>query len=226
MMHDDPKQIFRLFVKFIPEEYVDLLVEEGLLYMNNVEYFRRIQKENTARGDKYEGCAASYDSSKVRVIVAGKELKDIIRVEVSYDHELETNLYCLTAINDYDLLTAGCKLKLSDDLKKIGGKAVVILGAEIGEFLCRVKATAESDENIEHIGCRPVEYVRKDEHSGEMGIFRKFQEYSWQYEWRIALKQKLQKGAYDKFRIGSIKDICKVFDTEKFIKDPIIMRQE
>jgi len=224
-MVDDPKQIWRLFVKFISKDYVDSLVEEGLLYMNNVEYFRKIENKDSAlRGDKYEGNAFTYESSKIELTYAGIELKTVGKIDITYGHELETNLYCLTAINDYDIIKAGYDLKLSDKFKQFGDKAVLIPGSEIREFCNRVKKTAEKDKNIRsHPVCEyitsPVEYVDRDKHHGPVGIYRKFKEYSWQYEWRIAIKQNFQKGAYEHFKIGSIKDICIVTDTEELINN-------
>lgn len=224
-MVDDPKQIWRLFVKFISKDYVDSLVEEGLLYMNNVEYFRKIENKDSAlRGDKYEGNAFTYDSSKIELTYAGIPLKTIGKIDITCMHELETNLYCLTAINDDDIITAQYNLKLSEKFKQFGDKAVLIPGSEIGEFCNRVKKATEKDKNIRphpayEYFASPVDYVDRDTYHGPVGIFRKFKEFSWQYEWRIAIKQNFQKGAYEDFKIGSIKDICIVTDTEDLIKN-------
>lgn len=71
----------------------------------------------------------------------------------------------------------------------------------------------------------PVEYVDRDKHHGPIGIFRKFQQYSWQHEWRIAIKQNFSKYAYKNFKIGSIKDICIVTDTDELINNLKIIKK-
>jgi hypothetical protein len=53
-----------------------------------------------------------------------------------------------------------------------------------------------------------------------MDIFDKFDKYQWQYEWRIAFKQTISKGAYS-LKIGNLSDIAQVFETESLIKQPL-----
>lgn len=226
----DPKKITRLFIKFTDEKYVDSIVNEGLLYMNNLEYFSNIEDE-FVRGDKDDGLAASYDSRKIELSFAGQEITGLIGpVKIRYNHELETNVFSLTAITDFDFIRAGGSFRLSENFKNFGNKAVVFAGSAITSFLERVRNKLEHDPDItagsDSYGARPVEYVSRAAHHGEMGIFRKYDEYAWQHEWRIAIKRKSGTGPYDRFKLGSLADICTVYDTEELLKHPFQVKYD
>jgi hypothetical protein len=202
--------------------------------MNTVDYFLKLENEQLClRADKFEGLAASYNPSMVSIEIGGHKINsnDIVgNIDVRYNHESETNLFCLTAINDYDMLSSCMEFKPSKDFLSLGDKAVVITGNNISDFISRIKKAIELDKNISFhpnqkcIGS-PVEYVSRKSHSGIMGIFRKYDEFAWQHEWRLALKQGSNLGAYNKLKIGSIRDICTVYNTADFLKMPIQLKK-
>ena len=228
----NPKSIYRIFIKFISSDRVDSLVNEGLLFMNNIDYFRKIENEDVAlRGDPHEGLSASYDLNEVVLKIGEHEIfGEAGKIDLRYNHEDKTNIFCLTAINDQDLIDADGNFYLSQDFRKFGDKAVIIAGNDITEFRKRVNKALNNDPNIvqhpnQSVMESPIHYVPRDAHHIEMGIFKKFDDFSWQHEWRIAIKQKLTDGAYGKFKIGSIEDICLVLDTDKLVSEPIQMKR-
>ena len=70
-----------------------------------------------------------------------------------------------------------------------------------------------------------IKYVSKSEYSGKYGVFTKSDEFSWQYEWRLVINQSRKSGAYENFKIGSIKDIVYVMNTEKLVASPITINE-
>lgn len=233
-MERDPKKIYRVFIKFIKGEYSESFLDEGLLFMNTVEYFRKLENDQLGlRADKFEGLAASYDPLKVSIEIGGIKVNanDIVgNIDIRYNHESETNLFCLTAINDYAVLSSGMEFKPSKEFLTFGDKSVVITGDNISTFISRIKKAIELDKNIsfhpnQKYMCRPVEYVNRQDHSGIMGIFRKYDDFAWQHEWRLAVKQNSNPGPYDKLKIGNIRDICVVYNTVDFLKMPIQLKK-
>ncbi len=57
-----------------------------------------------------------------------------------------------------------------------------------------------------------------------LALYNKFHEYSWQFEWRLALKQKNKKGVLE-LRIGNLSDIVHVVDTESLVNEAIKLQK-
>ena len=115
---------------------------------------------------------------------------------------------------------------LSEKFRAFGNKVVLITNAT--EFSKRIQKGLDSNPDIDRsllvnqdgIAGAPVKYVSRKEHHGKMGIFTKFDEYKWQYEWRIAIRQTKVLGPY-KFKIGGLSDIVKVCDVDIALQKPI-----
>jgi len=222
-MNSSPKQNFIFFARFISSEYVESFVSDGLLYMNNIEHFRKIDNENIAlRGDIFEGLAASYDSTKVQTFIGKHEIDGSLgQIDIRRDSDNKINLFCLTLITEFDLANSNYNLHLSQNFKEFGDKVVIIAAAKIPEFIRRIQSAVELDKNIIKAKSGHVEYVARNSHQESMGVFKKYEDYAWQHEWRIAIQQTHSAGAYEQLKVGSISDICMVLDTEKLISHPI-----
>ena len=65
---EDPYKIFRVLIKFMDERYVDSFLNDGLLFMNNIDYFRSYEDADVAlRGDVHEGLAATYKAEGLTI---------------------------------------------------------------------------------------------------------------------------------------------------------------
>jgi len=229
---EDPNNIYRVLIKFMDECYVDSFLSEGLLYMNNINFFKEYEDTDVAlRSDIHEGLAASLKASEVVMKIGDHEVDGAIgKVDFRYNHEGETNIYSMGKISDADILNAGEKgLYLSEKFNGFGNKAVLISGSNIVEFERRLKKAIEDSEDIytpreDGVVAKQVAYLSRDEHHGKMDVFNKFDEYSWQYEWRIAFKQKVP-GPYA-LKIGDISDIATVHDTASLISQPLRLVQK
>ncbi len=226
-MHD-PFKIFRILIKFMDSKYVEPFVNEGLMFMNNIEFFRKFEnKIEKVRGDVFEGLTASYLAENLEIKIGDHLIRDAVgKVDVRYNHEDETNIYSMTKISDGNVLDAGEEgLVLSDKFLKFGDKALFIGGSDIPIFESRLKSAIEKTKDTytlkkDNIFAKQVDYLNRDIFHGEMDIFNKFREYSWQYEWRISIKQTNRKGPYC-LKIGNLSDIVKIYNTKDLIKMPI-----
>lgn len=225
---EDPYKIFRVLIKFMDEKYVDSFLHDGLLFMNNIDYFRGYEDADVAlRGDIHEGLAATYKAEGLTITLGDHVVEGAVgKVDLRYNHEGDTNIYSMTKISDGKILESGASgLFLSDKFIKFGNRAVVIGGSKIIEFENRLISALSKDLNIytpreDNVIAKQISYLSREEHHGQMDIFDKFSDYEWQHEWRIAFKQKQAAGAYS-LKIGNLSDIASVFETEPFIRGPL-----
>ncbi|WP_067522799.1 hypothetical protein [Endozoicomonas ascidiicola] len=219
-------------VKFTSSEYVSSFVDDGLLFMNSIEYFRNIENEDSVlRGDANEGLAARYSGENIVLKIGGEEINALTgNLSIRFNHDQETNIFCMSAITAKDVADAGGELKLSNDFKKFGDKAIMIHGVDIPEFLERIMNHIKSNDDIsshpDHkFIAKKVDYIPYQSHQGKIGVYKKFDEYAWQYEWRLAIKQQVTDGTYSGFKIGPINDLCQVVDTDSIINETIGIKE-
>lgn len=106
----------------------------------------------------------------------------------------------------------------------MGNKAVVIFGEKIFEFIKRLKNAIEINKNnYKNAVEKSIEYVDYNTYHGEMGIFKKYSEFKWQFEWRFAIRKIKKDYSPVILKIGNIYDIATVYNTEDLVKLPIEM---
>lgn len=225
---EDPNKMFRVLIKFMDEGYVDSFLNDGLLFMNSIEYFRNYEDADLAlRGDTHEGLAATYKAEGSTFTFGGHTAEGLVgKIDLRYDHEGDTNIFSMTKISDGKILEAGDSgLFLSEKFIKFGNRAVIIGGSNIVEFEDRLRNAISKDPNIytlreDNVLAKQVSYLSREEHDGQMGVFDKFSDYAWQHEWRIAFKKKQAAGPYPLI-VGNLSDIASVFETESLIRNPL-----
>lgn len=220
-----PEDRNRVLIKFMDVKYVDSFVKDGLLYMNALQYFKE-HEDSALRGDRNEGLSASLLPENITLELNGKVIEAVDKIDLRPAHNDEINLYCMTMISDKDIIDAGKDgLRLSNKFAEFGNKAVFVGGSEIAEFFRRLKIAINNSPCIypaeyDLVVGRKVTYLDRSDHHARMSIFNKFAEYSWQFEWRLALRQNNMKGALQ-VRIGDLSDIAHVIDTDHLINEPI-----
>lgn len=228
-----PENRHRLLIKFMDEQYVDSFINEGLLFMNNIQYFRAYEDSDPAlRGDVHEGLAASLLPENITLEINGRVITGAVgKIDIRQCHQDETNIYSMTIISDQDILNSGENgLLLSSDFAKFGNKAVFIGGSDINKFCSRLKIAIDNDQSIyaleeNNVLSGKVNYVERAQHHSQLNVFNKFKEYAWQHEWRIALKQITHVGPLP-LKIGCLADIAYVMDTIDLVKEPIKFQEK
>jgi hypothetical protein len=195
MEHDRVLGLFKFGKREHMEEFA-----RGNIYMNPLQYFIAHEADD-ARRDPGEGTALWLQPSVATLSVQiDGEFKPIpgilgpIRFRKAAD--LEVNIFCMFA------LRANASKKQVDPRNSEFGDTFAVL-KDGDEFLRRVRRRADA------LNLQPtwglVEYVSEAEHHGPMGIFRKSSKFSYQSEFRIALRPGT--GSPRLLDVGSLEDI-------------------
>ena len=189
----------RLFlIKLLPEKYESDFLE-GNLYLNTNVYFGAIDHTDPVRFDPHDGIDESlhvakfeiqdHDGSWLPLPITGP-------ISIRSDASAKRNMLCM--------FTATDKPEDSFDARNLafGDRAVVIVNPI--EFVARVMRAAKGANRP--VLLNPIEYVERTTHSGPMGPFRKFMNYSYQNEFRFTLEE--GSGEACRLPIGSIRDIA------------------
>jgi hypothetical protein len=154
----------------------------GRLFMNTLAYFVEVEK-NVARRDSREGQAFWMQPDRVTFsIEIGGNFVPISGLDgpIAYTNllDLRVNVFCMYA------LRASVARNLVDTRNLAFGDTFAVL-KDGDEFLRRVRGAAERASLC--LESKMVEYVSDREYHGEMGIFRKSSEFSYQSEFRCAV---------------------------------------
>lgn len=199
-----------LFLKFGKEEHMQDLYENGTIYCNTVEYFKRVE-DDALRGDNYEGASfiKNYPPGKFRISIAGKEVdKDFnyinFHIKEAYEKTLG-NIFSLYSITSRD--TEKTELfKVDAKNKKFGDKFLLI--KDNPTFLKLIEQELKKKRLKFNYGF--VEYYDRHKYNGKVGVFHKPREYSYQNEFRIYVRKKSEKPLV--LNIGSLKSIAALYD--------------
>ena len=177
-------RVLALF-KFGKREYMERLVSEGLVYMNTLEYFSKLEDTDSVRCDANEGIGHLLQHHGVKLGVKHKvedkwmpigPLAGPIRFH--YKDWTIPNVFCMYG------LRASVAASLVDPRNFVFGDTFVLF-MHGDEFIRRAKQAALDAGH--KITCHMVEYVDENSYSGPMGPFRKYSTFSYQSEVRFAL---------------------------------------
>lgn len=115
--------------------------------------------------------------------------------------------------------------KLFDDrLKSFGDSLLFIYNPK--EFARRLinelQKKMSEDKDVSNFKAHKVEYINRSSYNGEMGSFRKFNNFAHQQEWRIAIQSVYNSEEPYKLVIGSIKDISMILPL-KDVKNEVLV---
>jgi hypothetical protein len=168
-------------IKFGQKKFIDDFVDNGHIYMNSLSYFKKLEKENI-RKDEYENSTSCLQANGAR-----------LSVEIDGNFvEFASILGPIITANDKedDFIKVFCMYSVLDDIpidsriENFGDSCCVIL--IINEFFRRIDNAAEKKNLI--VERKIVRYVNSKTYEGEMGFFRKFSDFSFQNEYRLAVK--------------------------------------
>lgn len=202
-MNDNPTIV--AFLKFGRKEDILDLYENGTVYMNSIQHFRRIE-DGYLRGDHYEGVSSIINSLPGQFDVMGKTINYLsIHIPQSYS-EVYGNIYSLYAISSYGFKSPK-DFYIDPRVKEFGTHCILI---SPGEFLNKVNT------KLDLIGLKHydgfVDYYDKHKVNGKINLFQKPHEYEYQKEFRIYVKRDQITPLV--FKIGSLKDFAHVFTSD------------
>lgn len=207
MMLNQTKSLF--VMKFGKAKHIQSLVNEGLIYMNCTDFFRR--SLNNEQGDKYEGAG---------IVHKGKI--------ISYRSTmLEEKIFCLWHINNKDAPKAKEIKQIDNSLYEITIDTrdfTNLVDTDIKDFkIALIKNHKEFNSRLikelnKHykgrFWCQPVSYYRPSlANFKPISPFMKPARYNEQNELRyLVLDDVINSGKPLEIHIGNISDIAEVFD--------------
>lgn len=202
----------KTFLKFGSLKHITDLYENGTIFINTVEYFRRHQDGNI-RGDSYEGASkiSNFPPGKVRISGLEGEF-DYLNFHLKEAHEsILGNIYCLYCISSHGIPDPH-KFKIDKRNAEFGSHCLMIQDNQY--FFEKIKSEL-SDKGFKfRYGF--VDYYNKKIINRELTIFEKPDEYEYQKEFRFYVRN--NKIEPIKIQIGSLKEYSEIFETEYIIK--------
>lgn len=205
-------------IKLGEYEHMRQLYEEGHLFFNTFKLFKEMDKAADGRGDENEYVSAHYAGEKISYIPidaiplddpnkkftanGGTDLK-AVTLDFGNDKRF-THLYSLSSIDinwalQHDLII--------DEKNFAPKKDYAVFIYNFDEFVNRVENKIKELPDYDY-EFKPIEYVDKDTYFGEMGAFRKFNDYAYQSEYRIANYFKGDATQPKSLYIGSLEGIA------------------
>lgn len=192
------------FLKFSEKkEYLTEFVEQGHVYINNVEYFVK-HEENGYKYDRHELASSYHQHLGASITIAGRKFKIAKPFSMRHGDVNFSHIYCLYTISDESIKKTTGNKTFSEELwKDFGEYFVLIHDAE--EFLNRLLSKLEKL----NFGYRTdnVNYFCPDTYDGPVGAFKKRNIYEYQSEYRVAVSTQIE-GPIKDLYIGDLSDIA------------------
>lgn len=186
-------------VKFGQREHLEALLHEGVIYMNNIEYFRKYEETQPKhmRGDQCECFDYICQNNTVKVFFEEYVWEaDNVTMLANWG-TYPGYLFCMYAAH------ADSNLQVDGRMLDFGEYAVIIQHPD--EFIRRVQSYCAKNQITAN--CFPVQYYDEQTESGLLHPFKKRSQYSYQSEARIYI---YEQNPHENMilRIGSICDIA------------------
>lgn len=196
-------------IKFGKPEHILSLKETGLLYMNNLPYFRKIEDEEL-RGDLNEGVDELAHGTKGHVVIHGDANTPDRKISVSDfslrigpDEPEKINLFCM-----YALRPDSETFQIDERNYRFGDCALVVLDSNA--FMDRLRASLRNNKTEGKADL--VEYI-DNRHTGSVGPFWKIHKFNYQSEWRLVCSN--GPGKERTLTIGPLEDISVIIECSK-----------
>ncbi len=206
----------KVFFKLGSEENILDLLENGTIYMNTIEYFRKVE-DSELRGDKYEGVSRIINSLPGTFKIPGIEREfNYIKMHLRESHkEVIGNIYSLYAISSKGFPNP---LEFEFDKRNLrfGTHCLVIKNLPL--FFKKIEK--ELKKNNYKFYHNFVDYYDKDEVNRKITLFEKPLEFEYQKEFRFYVEDYGMKPI--KIQIGSLKKYAEIFKIEDLLEVKLI----
>lgn len=220
------KPVIYYFVKIFSEPSHSDQFFDGLLYMNALEYFVRLEEsESTLRGDRHEAVSAWLQPNEIQIEINGIRIDsaDLAGpVSLQPTHHLAKNIFCMHAgyIGGNGPSEFATTIEFEQAIKipqkniSLGQCSAVITNVQ--KFLQRVKTAAEK-QNVSLRG-QLVNYYDPSTFHGhfaeETTPFSKQIRFSHQREYRLVANRQASEASPYILDIGSLRDIAHMMSIE------------
>lgn len=242
-------------LKFGKKEHLEDL-SNGILYMNDLNFFINYEK-NDIIGDNNEGLMKLHQPSSEKEMILnmvgtkthdpnypefvfGKNTNnykpnhnhEIVRIElnnpiITRPTNIENvNIFSMFAYRYSHFEYHKRKIIYDDKLTEFEGQYVLLIH-KVNEFFSKIKNSLEKEKILYHFDL--VKYVDENSYAGEMGVFKKYNKYMYQSEFRIACNPtNLKRGKNNEFilNIGSIKDLLSLYPIDFLRKEKIRIKED
>lgn len=200
-----------LIIKLGAHEHMQALFEDGVIYMNTLEFYRTLEAHDERR-DINEG--AEWVRNRRGGVLQRKNpetgaFEEIAQLTQSRIREFNSNLqylnvYCSYYLkSDMPIKSLGAAIA---ERSKLGFGDYAVVVTDAGEFVTRIKQAA-IEKGYKHVRSL-VRYVDFSKDDVEVGPFVKDQAFAHQSELRIAVHTGENSGSAIKLEIGSLEDIA------------------
>ena len=201
----------KLFLKLGNEKNIYDLFENGTIYINTIEYFRKVEDEEL-RGDKYEGVSRVINSLPGTFKIQGIDREfNYVKVHLKESYkEVLGNIYSLYAISSKGFPNP-LDFKFDERNLRFGTHGLMI--KDLPLFFNKIEN--ELKKNNLKFSHGFVDYYDKEEVSREITLFEKPLEFEHQKEFRFYVEN--DKIEPIKIQIGSMKDYAEIFKIEDIL---------
>ena len=206
------KHTIKPFLKLGSEKNILDLFENGTIYMNTIEYFRKVEDEEL-RGDKYEGVSKVINSLPGTFKIPGIDREfNYVKVHLKESYkEVLGNIYSLYAISSKGFPNP-LDFKFDERNLRFGTHGVMI--KDLPLFFNKIENELKKNNLKFNHGF--VDYYDKEEVSREITLFEKPLEFEHQKEFRFYVENDKIKPI--KIQIGSMKDYAEILKIEDILE--------
>lgn len=203
-----------VLIKFGAEHHVREFRSRGILHMSRLQYFSSKEEDGgPLRYDRWEGVDVVIQPGKGSISIDGRHFELAGPGLLRLGGPPTPHVFCAYALTDRRAKVAveDGRCVVDGRVAGMGTHAVVIL--DVPGFLERVERTLQGMSLGYRYGL--VEYV-SDQHSGDLGAFRKRDSYGYQSEFRLAVNGYPD----DIFRaeVGSLEDISTLAEAKHAVE--------
>lgn len=199
----------KMFLKLGSLENITDLYENGTIYINTIEFFKKIE-DNDLRGDNYEGASEIINSlpGTFRIPEIDRDIKyEKIHLKKSFDQILGNiySLYCISSKGFPNPLD----FKIDEKNLRFGTHCLMIKNSQY--FFDKIKSELKNNGFDFRHGF--VNYYDKDKiNNKELTLFDKPEEFEYQKEFRFYVHNNNLEPI--KIQIGSLKDYAEIIETK------------
>lgn len=200
-----------MFIKFGTKENITDLYENGTVYMNSREFFRRIE-DKELRGDSYEGV------KEIRNYGKGSFYIPSIKHTVHYQNihlplsfeEVWGNIYSLFCLSP-ESIPEKFDFKMDERVLNFGSHCLII--KDPNRFISLLENKLRFLNHNLYMDY--VKYYDKNTFNGRITVFEKPKEFLYQREFRFYV----ERDAIDPivFKLGSLKEFSTIYTSEKIM---------